>query len=136
MRVNSGVILVLVFVMGFVVSRAANGQGDENTWKYFTTSKVFSAPGTSDANRRAYLAGVYDATAGDALLVQFAKDYKARILAVLDCYTTKSKGDLSRFEGWAYGQAASTPHQDWSAASVVSGVCLSESGLPPAPAGQ
>jgi hypothetical protein len=35
MRVKSGVILVLVFAMGFLVSRAASGQGDENTWKYF-----------------------------------------------------------------------------------------------------
>ena len=72
------------FALGAASVHIADAQGNENAWRRFATAKTLSDPNLPEANRQMYVAGMYDAIAGDALLVQFTKDPKERVLAILD----------------------------------------------------
>lgn len=117
------------FALGAASVHIADAQGDENAWRRFATAKTLSDPNLPEANRQMYVAGMYDAIAGDALLVQFTKDPKERVLAILDCLMTHSRGSLVMMADWGYSKWSSTDRQEFSGTSVLQTACLREAGL-------
>jgi hypothetical protein len=108
------------------LARLASAQVNENAFKLFGDAATLSAPDTSEDLRRFYLAGVYDATANDALIVEFAKDSKKFLNGRINCFTTNARGKMATFSDWAYSKWSSTEYQTWSGAAVLGAACHAE----------
>ena len=105
------------------LGRLALAQQDENAFKLFGTASALSSPDASEALRRGYLAGVYDATAADVIVVEFSHTPKKPLTGRLDCLTTHSRGDMATLSDWAYSKWSSTDNQTWSGALVLGAAC-------------
>jgi hypothetical protein len=98
----------------------------ENAFKLFGDAATLSSSDTPEDLRRFYLAGVYDATASDALIVDFAKDPKKFLDGRVNCFATNARGKLTTLSDWAYSKWSSTQYQTWSGAAVLGAACHAE----------
>jgi hypothetical protein len=126
--VRSAVIFIagVAFGICLCLGRFAVAQGDENAFKFFATAATLSLPDAPEALRSGYVAGVYDATAVDAIATEFAKNPKKILTGKVDCLSTNARGKLTALGDWAYAKWSSTEHQAWSGASVLAAECQAE----------
>ena len=126
--VRSAVVFIagVAFGIAICLGKFAAAQGDENAFKFWGTAATLTAPDAPEPLRRGYLAGVYDATAGDVLAAEFSKDPKKLLAARLNCFATNARGQMETFSDWAYAKWSSTENQTWSGASILAAACHAE----------